>query len=221
MSWANITLSSNRLCKWHEDMQEFMLRFEHLPGKENPVADALSRGVTETRKTFTNEPILGDFKGEHHEKPREKTIAPANPMILQNGQGLPKCTTPGCEAYARGNVRGLCQGCWAAAYEKRRAELLAPGAPWEKAANEIKVGTTSERKRKNTDGIEMRGKKPGKPKETSLDCSSFFTCADGARPHVHQHFRNRAAGKSERKDKKAALPRSRRSRHFPTHPRRS
>lgn len=48
-SWTNITLSSNRLCKWNEDMQEFMLQFEHLPGKDNPVADALSRGVREAK----------------------------------------------------------------------------------------------------------------------------------------------------------------------------
>ena len=40
-SWANIMLSSNRLCKWHEDMQEFLLRFKHLPGKDNLVAEAL------------------------------------------------------------------------------------------------------------------------------------------------------------------------------------
>ena len=40
-SWTNIMLSSNQLCKWHEDMQEFILRFEHLPRRDNPVADAL------------------------------------------------------------------------------------------------------------------------------------------------------------------------------------
>ena len=82
-SWANITLSSNHLCKWHEDMQEFMLRFEHLPGKENPVADALSPGVTETKRIFTYEPMLRQFEGEHHEKPCAKTTASANPVILQ------------------------------------------------------------------------------------------------------------------------------------------
>lgn len=84
-SWANITLSSNGLCKWHEDMQEFMLRFEHLPGKDNPVADAHSRGVAETKKVFSNESILKAFEGKHHEKPREKTTASANPIVLQPG----------------------------------------------------------------------------------------------------------------------------------------
>ena len=102
-SWANITLSSNRLCKWHEDVQEFLLRFEHLPGTEIPVAEALSRGVKETKKIFTNEPILGDFEGKHHEKPRAKTPASANPAILQNGKELAQCATKVCEAYARGN----------------------------------------------------------------------------------------------------------------------
>ena len=87
-SWANITLSSKRLCKWHEDMQEFLLRFDHLPGTENPVADALWRGVKETKKTFTNEPIQGDFEGKHHEKPRATTPASANPVILQNEKEL-------------------------------------------------------------------------------------------------------------------------------------
>ena len=108
-SRANITLSSNRLCKWHEDMQEFMLRFEHLPGKDNPVADAQYRGVPETKKTFTNELILRDFAGKHHEKPRAKTSASANPAILQNGKELTQCATNDCKGYARGNSQGLCQ----------------------------------------------------------------------------------------------------------------
>ena len=81
-SWANITLSSNCLCKWHEDIQKFMLRFEHLAGKDNPVEDALSMGVPETKNTFTNEPILRDFAGKYHENPREETSASANPVIL-------------------------------------------------------------------------------------------------------------------------------------------
>ena len=72
-----------------------MLRFKHLPGKENPVVDALSPGVTDTKKTFTNEPILA-----HYEKPRAKTTASASPVILQNGLDLRECTTPECEAYA-------------------------------------------------------------------------------------------------------------------------
>ena len=89
-SWANITLSTNQLCKWHEDMQEFLLRFEHIPGKDNPVADALSWGVKETKKTFTNELILDEFQGDHHEKPSAKTTALANPVILQKGAGPPR-----------------------------------------------------------------------------------------------------------------------------------
>ena len=79
--------------------------------------------------------------------------------------------------------------------------------------------TTSERKRKSTDGIEMRVKKPGNPGETSIDCSSFFTCADDACPH--QHIRSENAGRISKKDKKATIPRRRKSRHFPTHPRRN
>ena len=56
-SWANIILSSNRLCKWHEDMQEFLVPFEHLPGKDNRVADALSRGVKETKRSSKTSPF--------------------------------------------------------------------------------------------------------------------------------------------------------------------
>ena len=126
-SWANIPLSSNRLCKWHGDMQEFLLRFEHLPGTENPVADALSRGVKETKKTFTNEPIPGDFEGKHHEKPRAKTPALANPVILENGKELAQCATNDFEAYARSNSHGLWQGYWATAFAKRMEELLGGG----------------------------------------------------------------------------------------------
>ena len=199
-SWANITLSSNRLCKWHEDMQEFPLRFKHLPGKDNPVADALSRGITETKKKFTNEPILEAFEGDHHEKPRAKTDALANPVILRRGQDPQKCTTQDCEALARGNAHGLCQGCWAKAYEKKCAELLGAGVPWQEAANEVRKTGASERKRKSTDQIEMRGKIPGGPKETSIDCSSYFTCADGACPH--RHFRSQKAGQRGQNDKR-------------------
>ena len=218
-SWANITLSSNRLCKWHEDMQDFMLRFEHLPGKDNPVADALSRGVAETKRVFTNEPILDAFEGKHKEEPRVKTNASANPVILRKGQETRECTTANCEALARGSQQGLCQGCWAQAYEKRRAELLAPGAPWEKAANKVKAVATSEGKRKTTDQIEMRGKRPGGPKETSMDCSSYFTCTDGTCPH--RHFRPRDAGQAREEDKRRGFPRYSKGRHFPTHPRRN
>lgn len=118
-------------------MQEFMIRFEHPPGKENPVGDALSRGVTETKKTLTNEPIIAQYK-----KPCAKTTASANPVILRNEQDLRECTTPGCEAYARGNAHGLCQGCWATAYDKRRNELLGGGVSWQDAANNVKEVTT-------------------------------------------------------------------------------
>ena len=215
-SWANITLSSNRLCKWHEDMQEFMLRFEHLPGRDNPVADALSRGVEETKKGFTNEPILSAFEGKHHEKPRAKTAASANPVILEKGKDLRECTTRDCEALARGNAHGLCQGCWATTYEKRRNELLGAGVSWQEAANEIKELETPGKKRKFTGQIEMRGKGPGEPKETSIDCSSFVTCADGACPH--KHFRPGNAGKNEKKDIRTAFPRHRMGRNLPTHP---
>ena len=89
-------------------MQEFLLRFEHLPGTENPVAEALSRGIKETKKIFINEPILGDFEGKHHEKPRAKTPASANPAIPQNGKELAQCATNDCEAYALRNSDGLC-----------------------------------------------------------------------------------------------------------------
>ena len=218
-SWANITLSSNQLCKWHEDMQVFLLRFEHLSGKDNPVADALSRGVVETKKVFTNEPILDAFEGKHHGQPRVKTTASANPVILRRGQDPRKCTTQDCEALARGNVHGLCQGCWATAYDKRRTELLGEGVSWQDAARKIKETATSGQKRKNTGQMEMRGKKPGGPKETSIDCSSFFTCADGACPH--KHFLSKNAGENEEKDTRGAFRRRRRGRNFPTYPRRN
>ena len=211
-SWANITLSSNRLCKWHEDMQDFMLRFEHLPGIENPVADALSRGVKETKKTFTNEPILGDFDGKHHEKPRAKTPASANPVILQNGKELAQCATNDCEAYARGNPHGLCQGCWATAYGKRREELLGGGVTWQDAANEIRRTAPSGQKRKSAGQFEIRGRRPGGPKETSLESSSYFTCSDNACPHRHSQLRD--AGENGHKDKRRPVaPRRRRKNH--------
>ena len=78
-SWANITLSSNRLCKWHEDMQELMLRFEHLPGKENPVADALSRGVTETKRIFTYERCCVNSKGNIRKSPARRLLLRRTP----------------------------------------------------------------------------------------------------------------------------------------------
>ena len=216
-SWVNITISSNRVCKWHEDMQEFLLRFEHLPGKDNPVADALSRGVTETRKVFTNEPILEAFEGDHHEKHRAKTNALANPVILQRGQDPQKCTTQDCEALARGNAHGLCQGCWATAYEKKCTELHGAGVPWQEAANKVKETAISEQKRKFKGPIEMRGKNPGGLKETSIDCSSFISFADGACPH--RHFRLWDAAHTRKWDKRRGLPRYSKARHFPTHPR--
>ena len=138
--------------------------------KDNPVADALSRGTTETKKTFTHEPILDYFNGKNHEKPRAKTNALANPVILQKGQDTRKCTTTDCEALSRGNIKGLCQGCWATAYEKRRNVLLAPGAPWEKAAEEVREAAAPDRKRKNAGRIEMRGKRVANPERTSLRC---------------------------------------------------
>ena len=207
-SWANITLSSNRLCKWHEDMQDFLLRFEHLPGTENPVADALLRGVKETKNTFTNEPILGDFEGKHHEKPRAKSPASANPVILQNGKELAQCDTNDCEAYARSNSHGLCQVCWATAYAKRREELLGGGVTTQDAANDMKNSAPFDRKRKLTGQFEMRGKRPGGPKETSIECSSYFTCADGACPHQHSRFRD--TGDNEKKDKRKPAAHQRR-----------
>ena len=199
-SWANNTLSSNRLCKWHEDMQEFLLRFEHLPGTENPVADALLRGVNETKKTFTNEPILRNFEGKHHDKPRAKTSASANPVILQKGKELARCATNDCEAFARNNSHGLCQGCWATAYDKRRSELLGGGVSWQEAANEVKRTGASNRKRKSSGQFEMRGKRPGGPKETSMECSSYFTCSDITCPHRHSQYRD--TGKNGQKDKR-------------------
>ena len=202
-SWASITLLSNRLCKWHEDMQEFMLHFEHLPGKDNSVADALSQGVTETKKVFTNEPILGAFEGNHHEKPRAKTTTSANPIILQNGQDLRECTTQGCKAYARGNAHGLCHGCWATAYETRKKELLGGGVLSQDAANQIQNTGYAGQKRKSSGQFEMRGKRPGRLKETSIECSSYFTCADGACPHRHSRFRD--AGESKQKDKRRPI----------------
>ena len=86
--------------QWREDIQEFMLRFEHLPRKDNPIADALSRRVMETKWKFSDEPTLDDFDGKHHEKPRAKTTASANPVILQKGQETHECTTKDCEALA-------------------------------------------------------------------------------------------------------------------------
>ena len=163
--------------------------------------------------------MLDAFEGKHREEPRAKTTASANPVILEKGKDLRECTTEDCEALARGNAHGLCHGCWATAYEERRNELLGAGVSWQDAAKEIKETATSGQKRKTTDQIEMRGKKPGGPKETSIDCSSFFTCADGACPH--KHFRSKNAGKSEEKDKKTTFPRRGRGRHFPTRPRRN
>ena len=75
------------------------------------------------------------------------------------------------------------------------------------------------KKRKFTGQYEMRGKKPGGPKETSIDCPSFFTCADGACPH--KHFRSKNASENEEKDKRTTFPRQRRGRNFPTYPRRN
>ena len=46
------------------------------------------------------------------------------PNAQMAGKELAQCTTDDCEAYARGNAQELCQGCWAAAYGKRRSELL-------------------------------------------------------------------------------------------------
>ena len=79
-SWENMKLSSNRLCKWRKDLQEFLLRFEHLPGNENPVADALLQAVNENEKEFTNKGILAAF-----EQPHAKTNGPANQIIFQEG----------------------------------------------------------------------------------------------------------------------------------------
>lgn len=73
------------------------------PGKDNPVVDALSRGVLETKKTFTHEST---------ERLRAKTIPSANLEILREGQDLRECTTKDCEAYAQGNAHGLCQAYW-------------------------------------------------------------------------------------------------------------
>ena len=115
-----------------------MLCYENLAGKNDPVADALSSGVPETKNTFTNEPIKRDFARKHHEKPGKETSASANPVILQAGKGLSQCATKDCEACARGNAHGLCQGCWATAYDKPRKELLGGGIKWQDAANEIK-----------------------------------------------------------------------------------
>ena len=208
-------LSSNRLCKWHEDMQEFLLRFEHLPGKENPVADALSRGVNETKKTFTNEPILKDFGGKHHEEPRAKTPASANPIILQKGnlgKELTQCITNDCEAYARDNLHGLCKGCWATAYENRESELLGGGVSWQDAANEIRKTAPSGQKRKFMGQFEIRGKRPGGPKETSTECSSYFTCSDYTCPHRHSQYRD--DGENGQNDKRRpTAPQKRRRNH--------
>ena len=113
------------------------------------MADALSRGVIETKKVFINEPVLNEFEGKHHEVPRAKTTASANPVILRNGQEIHECTTKDCEALARGTSRGLCQGCWAMVYAKRRSELLGAGVLWQEAANEIKR-TTSPAKKENS-----------------------------------------------------------------------
>ena len=162
------------------------------------MADALSRGVAETKKTFTNEPILGNFEGKHREEPRAKTAASANPVILQAGKELVQCAAKDCEAYARGNSHGLCQGCWATAYDKRRNELLGGGVSCQDATSEIRDTTPPDRKRKFAGQFEMRGKSPGGPKETSMECSSYFTCTDSACPHRHSRFRD--AGGEEQKD---------------------
>ena len=147
------------------------------------------------------------------------TTASANPVILERVKDLRECTTTDCEALARGNAHGLCQRCRATAYEKRRNELLGTGVSWQNAVNEIKETATSGQKRKDTGQIEMRGKKLGGPMETSIHCSSFFTCADGACPHKHFHSKN--ASKNKEKDKRTAFPRRKKGRNFPTHPRRN
>ena len=147
------------------------------------------------------------------------TTASANPVILERVKDLRECTTTDCEALARGNAHGLCQGCWATAYEKRGNELLGTGVSWQDAVNEINETVTSGLKRKDGGQIEMRGKKLWGPKETSIDFSSFFTCADGACPHKQFHSKN--AGKNEEKDKRTAFPRRKKGRNFPTHPRRN
>ena len=208
-SWASITLSSNLLFKWLQDMQEFMLRFEHLPGKDNPVADALSQGVTEKKKTYNNEPLLNKFHRKHHKKPRKETLASANPVILQARKELAYCVTRDCDVYARGNLHVLCTGCWTTAYDKRGNELFGGGVSWQDAANVVKEMVPSDQTRKSTGQLEIRGKRPGKPKETSIECSCYFTCTDDASPHQHSQFRD--AGERGPKDKRRASAYRRRS----------
>jgi hypothetical protein len=43
--WTALDISSERLCGWNETLASFNLRLTHLPGKENIVADALSRQI--------------------------------------------------------------------------------------------------------------------------------------------------------------------------------
>ena len=205
-------MSSNRLCKWHEDMQELLQKCEHLPANENPVADTLSRGVAVTKKVFTNEPVLSNF-----EKPPVKTMAAASPVILELGKETRQCTTPDCEALARNNSHQLCQVSWATVYEKQQSELLAPGIGWSEAAKEVKQTRIVDRKRKNADQFVMRYQRMANPKLTSLRHVSYFSCTDGACPQ--EHSLSWDAGDRSLKHKRNQGPHRRKGRNLPPHPR--
>jgi hypothetical protein len=54
-SWVNMKMTSDKLTRWNEDMLKFDLSFEHIPGSENVVTDALSRQLEELGKAAIDE----------------------------------------------------------------------------------------------------------------------------------------------------------------------
>jgi ribonuclease HI len=70
--WLNMEISSGRLARWSETLFSHDLTFTRIPGKENFVADALSRQTEKRNEEFAGKVIP--------EKARTKT-APAPPPV--------------------------------------------------------------------------------------------------------------------------------------------